>query len=66
MTLPLPAAFRAAMAPMAMVSLPQMTPLMSGWACMMVSILEKASVWLQLALWRSTIFMPGNWSMISW
>ena len=44
-----PAASSAAMAPIAIVSLPEITPLMSGLACRIDSIFVKASVWHQLA-----------------
>jgi hypothetical protein len=53
----LPAAFSAASAPSAMVSLPEITPTMSGLVCKIASIRVKASVWLQLAVCWATIFM---------
>ncbi len=61
-----PAASSAAQAPIAMVSLPEITPLMSGLACRIDSIFSKASVWLQLADCCATIFRSGYSSITSW
>ena len=49
-----------------MVSLPEITPLMSGLACRIDSIFSKASGWLQLADCCATIFRSGYWSITSW
>ena len=65
-TLPSPAAFSAAIAPSAIVSLPAITPLMLRLPWMSVSIFWNASRWSQLALCRPTILRPGYLSMTSW